>query len=119
MVENTVSIFTVSVEKVSRLNRLVVNESFSEQAVSTPIYIIRYKKIRFIMKIKRISFGFIAFLLAEIALQQTSKACTVASLVLSHFVNGVVDGIEAGSLGVLGNAELVFASTSLSSSTLL
>ena len=43
----------------------------------------------------------------------------MTGLVLSHFVNGVVDGIETGSLGILGNAELVLASTSFSSSALL
>ena len=43
----------------------------------------------------------------------------MAGLVLSHLVNSVVDGIEAGSLGVLSYAELVLASTCLSSSTLL
>ena len=58
-------------------------------------------------------------LLSEITFQQTSKACTMASLVLSHFVYGIVDGIESSGLGILGNAELIFASTSLSSSTLL
>ena len=58
-------------------------------------------------------------LLSEIALQQTSEAGTVTSLVLSHLVNGIVDCVETGSLGVLGNAELVLASTSFSSGTLL
>ena len=58
-------------------------------------------------------------LFSEIALQQSGKASTVASLVLGHFVNGVVDGIESGSLGVLGNTELVLAGSGLSGSTLL
>ena len=58
-------------------------------------------------------------LLAEVALQQTSEAGTMTGLVLGHFVYGVVDGIETGSLGVLGNTELILASTSLGSSTLL
>ena len=57
--------------------------------------------------------------LFEVALQQASKAGTVAGLVFGHLVNSVVDGIEASSLGVLGNAELVLASTGLGSSTLL
>ena len=43
----------------------------------------------------------------------------MTSLVLCHFVNGVVDSIETGSLGVLGDAELVLAGTSLSSCALL
>ena len=58
-------------------------------------------------------------LLAEIALQQTSKTGTMTGLVLSHLVNGVVDSIETCSLSVLGNTELILTSTSLSSSTLL
>ena len=43
----------------------------------------------------------------------------MTSLVLSHLVNGVVDSVETSSLSVLGNAELILASTSLSSSALL
>ena len=43
----------------------------------------------------------------------------MTSLILGHFMNRVVDGIKAGSLGILGNAELILACTSLSSSTLL
>ena len=43
----------------------------------------------------------------------------MTSLVLSHLMNSVVDSIEASSLGILSDAELIFASTSLSSSTLL
>ena len=43
----------------------------------------------------------------------------MAGLILSHFVNCIVDGIEASSLGVLSDAELILASTSLSGSTLL
>ena len=59
------------------------------------------------------------FLLSEVTFQKSSEACTVTSLVLSHLVNGVVDSIEAGSLGVLGDTELVLAGTSLSGSSLL
>ena len=58
-------------------------------------------------------------MLLKVALQQSGKPGTVTSLILGHLVNGVMNSIEAGSLGVLGNAELVFTSTSLSSSTLL
>ena len=43
----------------------------------------------------------------------------MTGLVLSHFVNGVMDGVETSSLGVLGNAELILASTGLGSSALL
>ena len=43
----------------------------------------------------------------------------MTSLVLGHFVNGVVNSVETGSLGVLGNAELVLAGASLGSSALL
>ena len=62
---------------------------------------------------------FIVSLLAEIALQQSCEACTMTGLVLGHLMNGVVDSIETGSLGVLGDTELVLASTSLSSGALL
>ena len=62
---------------------------------------------------------FIAFLLAKITLQQASEASTMTGLVLGHLVNGIVDSIETSSLGILGDAELILASTSLSSSTLL
>ena len=40
-------------------------------------------------------------------------------LILGHLVDGIVDGIESGSLSVLGDAELVLAGTSLGSGTLL
>ena len=43
----------------------------------------------------------------------------MASLVLSHLMNGIVCGVHAGSLSVLGNTELVFASATLSSDTSL
>ena len=43
----------------------------------------------------------------------------MTGLILCHLVNGIVDSVEASSLGILGNAELILASTSLSSSTLL
>ena len=43
----------------------------------------------------------------------------MTGLVLSHLMNGVVDSIETSSFGILGNAELILASTSLCSSTLL
>lgn len=43
----------------------------------------------------------------------------MTGLVLRHLVHGVVDSIESGSLSVLGNTELILASTSLGSSALL
>ena len=43
----------------------------------------------------------------------------MTGLVLGHLVNGVVDSVETSGLGVLGDAELILAGTSLSSSTLL
>ena len=43
----------------------------------------------------------------------------MTGFVLCHLMDGIVNSIETGSLGVLGNAELVLAGTSLSSSTLL
>ena len=58
-------------------------------------------------------------LFAEIAFQQSCEASTVAGLILSHLVNGIVDGVKTSSFGVLGNAELVLTCTSLGSSTLL
>ena len=69
--------------------------------------------------IKRILFHFIAFLLSKVSLQQSCEACTMTRLVLCHLVNSIVDSIETSSLGVLGNTELILASTCLSSSTLL
>ena len=58
-------------------------------------------------------------LLAEIAFQQASEALSVASLVASHLMNGVVDGVEVLLLSELGDAELVLAGTSLGSGTFL
>ena len=69
--------------------------------------------------IKRILFHFIAFLLSKVSLQQSCETGTMTSLVLCHLVNGVVDSVETGSLGVLGDTELILASTSLSSGALL
>ena len=57
-------------------------------------------------------------MLLKVALQQSGKPGTVTSLILGHFMNGIVDSVKTGGLGVLGNAELVFTSTSLSGSTL-
>ena len=58
-------------------------------------------------------------LLAKVTLQQSSEACSVACFVLGHLMHGVVDSVEAGSLGVLCDAELVLACTCLSSCALL
>ena len=58
-------------------------------------------------------------LLLEISLVETSEASAVASLVLSHFVNCIVDGIRTLLLSELGNAELILACTLLSSDTSL
>ena len=57
--------------------------------------------------------------LLEVALQQGCETTTMTGFVLSHLVNGVVDGVKASSLGVLGNAELVLAGTGLSGGALL
>ena len=43
----------------------------------------------------------------------------MASLILSHLVNGIVDSIETSGLSVLSDTELILACTSLGSSTLL
>ena len=56
---------------------------------------------------------------SKVAFQQSGKACTMTSLILSHLVNSVVDSIETSSLSILSDTELIFASTSLGSSTLL
>ena len=58
-------------------------------------------------------------LLLEISLVETSEASTVASLVLSHLVNSIVDSIRTLLLGELGNAELILACTLLCSDTSL
>ena len=58
-------------------------------------------------------------LLAKIALQQASKACTMTGLVLGSLVNHIVNSIEAHSLGLLGQFKLVSTSTLFGSSTLL
>lgn len=52
-------------------------------------------------------------LLLEEALVETCEASAMASLVLGHFVNGVVDGVRALLLCQLGDAELVRASVFL------
>ena len=43
----------------------------------------------------------------------------MTSLVFRHLMHGVVDSIETGSLRILGDTELILASTSLGSSALL
>ena len=43
----------------------------------------------------------------------------MASFVLGHLMNGVVDCIETCSLSILGNTELILAGTSLCCGTLL
>lgn len=44
--------------------------------------------------------------LAKVALEQTGESLAVASLVASHLVHGVVDGIEASGLGALSEIGL-------------
>ena len=58
-------------------------------------------------------------LFLEITVEEAFEALAMTSLVLGHLVNGVVDGIPALGLGVLGNAELILAGTSLSIHALL
>ena len=48
-------------------------------------------------------------LLAEVAVQQASESLAVTGLVTSHLVNGVVDGVQAGSLGALGQVGLALS----------
>ena len=57
--------------------------------------------------------------LLKIALVETSEACAVASLVLGHLVNSVVDSVRTLLLSELSDAELVLASTLFCSDTSL
>ena len=59
------------------------------------------------------------FLIAEITVEESLETAAVTGFVLGHFVNGVVDCIEVGSLGVLGDAHLVGVGTGLGVHTLL
>lgn len=59
------------------------------------------------------------YLLAEIAVVKTGKALTVASLILSHLMNCVVDSVKVLSLSVLSDTHLVSICTSLCVHTLL
>ena len=54
-------------------------------------------------------------LLLEESLVETCEASCMASLVLSHLMNGVVDSVRALLLSQLSDAELVLASTLLGS----
>ena len=56
---------------------------------------------RFAKPRRRRKFG-----LAEVALQQAGERLAVTSLVASHLVHGVVDGVQASGLGALGEVEL-------------
>ena len=58
-------------------------------------------------------------LFLKVAGIETHEACAVACLVLSHLMNSVVSSVHTGSLGILGDTELVLASTLLSSDTSL
>jgi hypothetical protein len=49
-------------------------------------------------------------LLFEVAVEETFEAFAVTSFVFSHFVNGVVNGVEACSFSVASDAHFVFAS---------
>ncbi len=42
------------------------------------------------------------FLLVEVALQQAFESLAVAGLVTGHFMNGVMNGVQAQSLSLLG-----------------
>lgn len=57
--------------------------------------------------------------LLEVSLVETSEACCMTSLVLSHLVNSVMDSIRALLLSQLSNAELVLTSTLLGSNASL
>ena len=48
----------------------------------------------------------LVFLFPEIPLEQTCEGFAVSGLVAGHFVDGVVDGVEAQLLGALGKGGL-------------
>ena len=48
-------------------------------------------------------------LFAEVAIEQALEGSAVTGFVLRHFVNGVVDGVEVGGLGLLRQIELAGA----------
>lgn len=56
-------------------------------------------------------------LLLEEAVVETLEALAVTSLVLGHFVYGIVDGVEVEFLGALGYTHLVGVGTCLGSHT--
>ena len=58
-------------------------------------------------------------LLPEVALQESCEACTMAGLILGHFMNGVVDSIEASLFGSHGNTVFLFTGTCFGCGTLL
>ena len=58
-------------------------------------------------------------LLPEVALQEPCEACTMAGLILGHFMNGVVDSIEASLFGSHGNTVFLFTGTCFGCRTLL
>jgi len=49
-------------------------------------------------------------LFTEISGQHAFKCCTVAGFVFAHFMNGVMNGIQAECFGFLGDSQLAFAS---------
>ena len=58
-------------------------------------------------------FPFCLDLLAEVAVQQTLKRLAVTGLIASHFMDGVVDGIQVVLLGQLSQLELAGGRASL------
>ena len=67
----------------------------------------------------RDNYNILSLLFSEIALQQAQEALAMASFVLCHFVNSVVDGIQIGSLGSLGNVQFASSGATFSLGTLL
>ena len=59
------------------------------------------------------------FCLSEVTLVESLESLTVASLVLGHLVNRVMDGIQVQGLGLLGNIHLAGASSAFGFHTLL
>ena len=58
-------------------------------------------------------------LFAEIAFEQPSETSTVACLIFCHFMDSVVNSVEASFLSIYSDAEFVLACSSLSSGTFL
>ena len=66
-----------------------------------------------------VSYLEVILLVAEETLVETGETASVTGLILGHFVNSVVDGVEVGFLGVGGDTHLVGIRAGLGMHTLL